>query len=785
MNRSVLYKKARVILPRLFIFLCLIVFFIGQQASAMTPGDANCATAGDLGGTCFYEPCSGQSSADGTPASDDAGDQTATCCSSSTSTSPASAPTTPGITVDNSAAQSAAQAASTGGTTVGYALYNSSGQLLANFNDTSENYGGSITKSMLLVAYLNQVGSGTLSSEATSELTNMIENSDNTSADWVYGQLNNPKSQVEAVAAQAGMTGFKYDDQGDSVYYLGQSQVTSGDFAKFFSKIDTMLPAAQKSFALGLLSHLASSDQVGLLQAGLPGTVYSKEGWRPEPGQLTAPARSGSANPFGNEGAPYIVNQAGQFSAGGTTYGVAVTVAGTSDQTSGQDIVQKVVSALVKTGGTSTTTPATGTGTTSCCSSSAGTSVPGDASGAKGTWNSGLQPPYIVEQFAINVLEDLAQKKGLPSTDAVTQQHVLALVTWAFIEGGNLNNSSLYNLYNTGQDDPGFTAGGHTADGLGSYISFDAGVEETARTIDDGNHNGMLSVLLDPNSTAKDFAHAESYTGTSTYPGTVEWAGAAFNDPSAYENVTWAQQLQTVESDYKNYASFEIGPPPFEEQNNVRDPSKLSDINSGGFTSGSASGSSGCSGSSQGDTSVVQEAIKLSWPQAWPTPSPGRASANSNSPAYQAALNQYFPGSPPYGGADCGTFVGTVLRASGADPNYPPSGTWIQMAYVLAHPSLYQVVAYQVKDTSVLQPGDILIINQGTQYDGSGKITKVGDGEGAGGHTLIWLGSAGGGDNNVAEASGGDHSAQLENIGDGIVHDPLGRGYYLAVRLIQ
>jgi hypothetical protein len=92
------------------------------------------------------------------------------------------------------------------------------------------------------------------------------------------------------------------------------------------------MPASQRGFGMGLLSHLSSDDQVGLLQAGRPGVVYSKEGWKPEPDGL--------------EGTPYIVNQAGQFSKNGNTYGIAFTVAGVSDKPSGEAIIQRITSAL-------------------------------------------------------------------------------------------------------------------------------------------------------------------------------------------------------------------------------------------------------------------------------------------------------------------------------------------------------------------------------------------------------------------------------------------------------
>jgi beta-lactamase class A len=107
------------------------------------------------------------------------------------------------------AALRAVQAFEGDGVTVGFAIYGSNGQMLAGYDATSENYGGSITKAMLLVAYLQQIGDGTLSPEAQDELESMIEVSDNDAADWVYDDLSSPNSEVQSVADSVGMTGFK------------------------------------------------------------------------------------------------------------------------------------------------------------------------------------------------------------------------------------------------------------------------------------------------------------------------------------------------------------------------------------------------------------------------------------------------------------------------------------------------------------------------------------------------------------------------------------------------
>jgi hypothetical protein len=227
------------------------------------------------------------------------------------------------------AAGVAAQSELSSGYRVGFALVNARGGTLAAVHANTPNFGASITKSMLLVAYLQDFASEGISPEANEELTAMIEVSDNTAADWVFDHLTSPAADVQRVASNAGMTGFQID-QSDPVYVLGQSLITARDFAHFFAVIQRFMPARYRSFGMGLLANV--EQRVGLLAAGLPGLLYSKEGWKPEDS--------------GELGAPYVVNQAAQFSCAGTTFGIAVTVGGASDETTAEAVVQHIASAL-------------------------------------------------------------------------------------------------------------------------------------------------------------------------------------------------------------------------------------------------------------------------------------------------------------------------------------------------------------------------------------------------------------------------------------------------------
>ncbi len=130
------------------------------------------------------------------------------------------------------------------------------------------------------------------------------------------------------------------------------------------------------------------------------------------------------------------------------------------------------------------------------------------------------------------------------------------------------------------------------------------------------------------------------------------------------------------------------------------------------------------------------------------------------SQAYIDARAKY---NPEAGGDmnDCGKYVSTVMRASGADPDYPPAGTSIQRDYVM-NSSKYTII--NTKSPSDLQPGDILV------YSGSGYY----------GHTMIYIGDQG--DGNVAvEASLGDHPPRYANIGR--VQTQLGYSTNVVARL--
>ena len=194
-------------------------------------------------------------------------------------------------------------------------------------------YGASITKAMLLVAYLNQDGSQTPTGAEDTQLTAMIEQSDNTAANATYKQVG--AAAINKVASDAGMTNFSLDTS-DPVYVLGQSLVTANDQARFFAMINSLIPASQLSYAQNLLSNISSTDTWGILSAKLPATIYSKAGWKQEP-------------PSNN----WVVNQAAQVVPTGqpasTGVGVAMVTSGSISQVAGEQLLQGVFTKLFST----------------------------------------------------------------------------------------------------------------------------------------------------------------------------------------------------------------------------------------------------------------------------------------------------------------------------------------------------------------------------------------------------------------------------------------------------
>lgn len=207
---------------------------------------------------------------------------------------------------------------------------------------------------------------------------------------------------------------------------------------------------------------------------------------------------------------------------------------------------------------------------------STGTGDSTDAGNTFVAWNSGLQPPYIMEQYIIEVLKYIADFKGVPRESVVTQEHVLALLAFAWGEGGDINNRSTFNLFNTSalRNDPEampYAAGG--SDGRQAYANFDVGIKATGGTMLLPRYTRLIDALIDPNSTASQVLY--NYTHYSQFPGNGWWAEQNEIDGEAAYYNKMLGFLSGMKNNYKNRASTIIGTPEREQQTGARDPSKL------------------------------------------------------------------------------------------------------------------------------------------------------------------------------------------------------------------
>lgn len=203
--------------------------------------------------------------------------------------------------------------------------------------------------------------------------------------------------------------------------------------------------------------------------------------------------------------------------------------------------------------------------------------TPGSTGSTKNNtfYKSGLSAPYNVEQFVTHVLKAIAQKTGKPESEVVTQEHIVALVTFATMEGGGVDgHAGNFNLFNTklhtpdlgaiprGTEDQSRTGSGlpptgNTSPATYDYPNFDTGVEATARSMVQSKYQSRLvTALTTKSSTAEGFF--ETLTYYNRYPGNLAWAAASDpksgGDPVKYLN-GMLSVLKNVRNNYVKLAS--------------------------------------------------------------------------------------------------------------------------------------------------------------------------------------------------------------------------------------
>lgn len=140
----------------------------------------------------------------------------------------------------------------------------------------------SLLKAMLLVSYLRRssVRDRALSDADRALLGPMIRWSDNVTATRALDIVG--ARRLYRLAARADMVHFRLRSP------WGLSEVTAGDQARFFYRIDRYVPRPHRPYARWLLSHIVRSQRWGIPPAVPDGwKIYFKGGWGSGTGRVT------------------------------------------------------------------------------------------------------------------------------------------------------------------------------------------------------------------------------------------------------------------------------------------------------------------------------------------------------------------------------------------------------------------------------------------------------------------------------------------------------------------
>lgn len=175
----------------------------------------------------------------------------------------------------------------------------------------------SLVKAMLLTAYLRGLGNRVPSASERALLGPMITVSSNEAADSIYYRVGD--ARLYALAKLAGMTRFSVAG------YWANAHFSAEDQARFFNRIDRLIPKASRAYARGLLSSIASYQRWGFSRFSLARgfKTFFKGGWR-------------------GTGAGQLVHEAALFQRGPLRFSMAVLTDGNPSQAYGQETLRGV-----------------------------------------------------------------------------------------------------------------------------------------------------------------------------------------------------------------------------------------------------------------------------------------------------------------------------------------------------------------------------------------------------------------------------------------------------------
>ena len=193
---------------------------------------------------------------------------------------------------------------------------------LHGWNDTRLFISASVPKAMLMVAYLRT--HPTITASMQDVITKMIEYSDNDCADIVYASLGGDDA-LEQVAQLAHMTHFSAD-----VGFWGNCSIDAADQARFFYRMDKLIPKGHRAFARSILSHVVRFPY-GIPQVARPQgwKVFFKGGWR-----------------TGLHG-PWLIHQVARLERGRATISIAILTDGELTDDYGEQTLAGVTQRLL------------------------------------------------------------------------------------------------------------------------------------------------------------------------------------------------------------------------------------------------------------------------------------------------------------------------------------------------------------------------------------------------------------------------------------------------------
>jgi D-alanyl-D-alanine dipeptidase len=206
------------------------------------------------------------------------------------------------------------------GATNSWALIDSWGRLHG-FAPHRTYVSASLVKAMLLVAYLRGIGNRAPDAGERASLGPMITDSSNDAADTIYYRVGD--AALYRLAELAGMKSFSVAG------YWANARLSAEDQARFFKRIDRLVPKASRGYARGLLSSIASHQRWGFSRYSLAVgfKTFFKGGWR-------------------GTGAGQLVHEAALFERGPTRISMAVLTDGNPSHDYGTETLRGVARRL-------------------------------------------------------------------------------------------------------------------------------------------------------------------------------------------------------------------------------------------------------------------------------------------------------------------------------------------------------------------------------------------------------------------------------------------------------